>query len=120
MKIGPYMYRHPGQEINYDDFFPSMLWPALPLECQRKELLMKTFRIQGIPSLVAIGPDGKTLTKHVKTQLVIYGGVKACPFTDDRLEELENKMDEMAKWWPKKLKHELCRPVLLTAVTYCT
>ncbi|XP_044967845.1 probable nucleoredoxin 1-2 [Hordeum vulgare subsp. vulgare] len=93
-------------QSSFDDFFSGMPWLAIPLEDERKADLKKRFKIRGIPSLVAIGPDGKTVNTDAKTSLAVHGA-DAFPFTDERIEELEKKIDEMAKGWPEKLKHEL-------------
>ncbi|KAG8063084.1 hypothetical protein GUJ93_ZPchr0003g17881 [Zizania palustris] len=94
------------EQSSYDEFFSEMPWLALPLGDERKQFLSKTFKIRGIPSLVALGPDGKTVTKDAKTPLMLHGA-DAFPFTDEKLKELEKRIDEMAKGWPEKLKHEL-------------
>jgi nucleoredoxin len=93
-------------QSSFDDFFSEMPWLALPLEDKRKASLKKTFKIQGIPSLMAIGPTGQTVSKDAKRLLMIHGA-EAFPFTEERLEELQKMMDELAKGWPAKLKHEL-------------
>ncbi|XP_062211497.1 disease resistance protein RGA5-like [Phragmites australis] len=93
-------------QSSFDEFFSDMPWLALPLEDERKEFLKKNFKVRGIPSLVAIGPTGQTVSKDAKGQLVIYGA-DAFPFTEERLEELQKKLDKIAKRWPGKLKHEL-------------
>lgn len=93
-------------QSSFDDFFSEMPWLAVPWEDERKASLKKTFKIRGIPSLVAIGPTGQTVSRDAKSQLMIHGA-DAFPFTEERLEELQKKLDEMAKGWPQKLKHEL-------------
>ncbi|XP_066378874.1 probable nucleoredoxin 1-1 [Miscanthus floridulus] len=93
-------------QSSFDDFFSQMPWLAVPLEDERKASLKKTFKIRGIPSLVAIGPTGQTVSRDAKAQLMIHGA-DAFPFTEERLEELQKKLDEMAKGWPQKLKHAL-------------
>lgn len=91
---------------SYDDFYSSMPWLALPLEDPRKSFLKKIFKIRGIPSLVAIGPSGKTVSKDVKMLLTLHGA-DAYPFTEERIKELEDEIENMAKGWPEKIKHEL-------------
>jgi nucleoredoxin len=34
-------------------------------------------------------------------------GAEAFPFTKERIDELQKELDETAKGWPEKLKHEL-------------
>ena len=107
-------------QSSFDEFFSEMPWLALPLEDDRKAFLKKTFRIRGIPSLVAIGPTGQTVSKDAKAQLMIHGA-DAFPFTEERLEELQKELDEKAKGWPEKLKHALHEEhelVLLRRGTY--
>ncbi|TVU46616.1 hypothetical protein EJB05_06162 [Eragrostis curvula] len=93
-------------QSSFDEFFSEMPWLVLPLEDERKASLKKTFKIREIPSLVAIGPTGQTVTKDAKSLLMIHGA-DAFPFTEERLEELKKKIDEEAKGWPEKLKHEM-------------
>jgi nucleoredoxin len=73
---------------------------------ERKELLMKKFRIREIPSLIAIGPSGLTLTTDVKSHLLAHGA-GAFPFTEETLQALEKELDEEAMAWPEKVRHEL-------------
>ncbi|PON39531.1 Thioredoxin-like fold containing protein [Parasponia andersonii] len=40
-------------------------------------------------------------------ELINVYGANAYPFTKEHLQHLEEHMDEMAKGWPKKLRHEL-------------
>lgn len=93
-------------QSSFDDFFSGMPWLALPLEDERKAYLKKMFKIRGIPSLVAIGPSGKTVNTDAKAPLAVHGA-DAFPFTEEKIQELEKNIDEMAKGWPEKLKHEL-------------
>ncbi|KAG2540170.1 probable nucleoredoxin 1-1 [Panicum virgatum] len=107
-------------QSSFDEFFSEMPWLALPLEDDRKAFLKKTFRIRGIPSLVAIGPTGQTVSRDAKAHLRIHGA-DAFPFTEERLEELQKELDEKAKGWPEKLKHSLHEEhelVLLRRGTY--
>ncbi|RLN39742.1 hypothetical protein C2845_PM01G17610 [Panicum miliaceum] len=83
-----------------------MPWLALPFGDERKDSLMKKFKILEIPSLIVIGPSGLTLTRDAKSHLLVHGA-DAFPFTEETLQELEKKLDEEAKAWPEKVKHEL-------------
>ncbi|CAL4914830.1 unnamed protein product [Urochloa decumbens] len=93
-------------QSSYDEFFSDMPWLALPFGDERKELLMKKFKIRAIPSLIVIGPSGLTLTMDAKSHLLAHGA-DAFPFTEETLLELEKKLNEEAKEWPEKVKHEL-------------
>ncbi|KAJ7953611.1 Thioredoxin, nucleoredoxin [Quillaja saponaria] len=91
---------------SFDEFFSGMPWLALPFGDERKTLLQRKFKIQSIPAAIAIGPNGRTITKEAR-QLITAHGADAYPFTEEHLKHLEEKLEEIAKGWPEKLKHEL-------------
>lgn len=91
---------------SFDEYYSQMPWLALPFGDPRKASLARTFKVGGIPMLAALGPTGKTITKEAR-DLVVAHGADAYPFTEERLKEIEAKYDEMAKEWPKKVKHVL-------------
>ncbi|KAJ4967351.1 hypothetical protein NE237_019200 [Protea cynaroides] len=90
---------------SFDSYFETMPWLALPFGDSTIKNLTKYFDVQGIPSLVIIGPDGKTLTKHGRNLINLYQE-KAYPFTEAQLELLEKQMDEEAKSLPEFEFHE--------------
>lgn len=90
----------------FEEFYSGMPWLALPFGDERKKTLSRVFRIRGIPSLVAIGHTGKTVTKDARYLLSAFGA-DAYPFTEDKIKELEARVEEMAKEWPEKVKLEL-------------
>jgi len=50
-------------EPAFNDYFGEMPWVALPFEKRDvKETLSKKYKVNGIPSFVVLGPDGKTIT----------------------------------------------------------
>ncbi|XXG40725.1 hypothetical protein AAC387_Pa01g1371 [Persea americana] len=91
---------------SFDDNFSSMPWLALPFGDKRNKFLSRTFKISGIPWLVAIGPTGKTITTEARNLVAVHGS-DAYPFTEEHLKVMEAKIDEMAKGWPEKVKHHL-------------
>ncbi|XP_059633716.1 probable nucleoredoxin 1 [Cornus florida] len=91
---------------SFDEFFSGMPWLALPFGDKRKASLQRTFKVQGIPMLVAIGPTGKTVTTEAR-DLISYHGADAYPFTEERLKEIEVQYEQMAEGWPEKVKHTL-------------
>jgi nucleoredoxin len=47
----------------FKEYYGDMPWLALPYsERERKETLSKKFKVNGIPSVVILGPDGKLIT----------------------------------------------------------
>uniref|UniRef100_A0A1J3IYZ3 protein-disulfide reductase n=1 Tax=Noccaea caerulescens TaxID=107243 RepID=A0A1J3IYZ3_NOCCA len=91
---------------SFDEYYSQMPWLALPFGDPRKPSLARTFKVGGIPMLAALGPTGKTVTKEAR-DLVVAHGADAYPFTEERVKEIEAKYNEMAKDWPKKVKHAL-------------
>ncbi|KAF5178051.1 Nucleoredoxin, partial [Thalictrum thalictroides] len=81
-------------ELSFQEFFSSMPWLALPYGDEQKSSLSKTFKIGGIPTVIALGPFGKTVKTDAKEILMAYGA-NAYPFTNEHL-------IEMAKEWPEK------------------
>lgn len=95
-------------ELSFDNVFSRMPWPAVPFGDPRKAWVMRKLKVraEGIPVLVAIGADGRTVTKDAK-QLISAYGAKAYPFSAGRVEELKLEIEEMAKNWPQMVKHTL-------------
>ncbi|XP_042502957.1 probable nucleoredoxin 1 [Macadamia integrifolia] len=93
-------------QASFDEFFSKMPWLALPYGDERKKFLSRRFKISGIPTAIAIGSTGKTVTKDARELLMVHGA-DAYPFTEERLKEIEVKLEELAKQWPKKVKHVL-------------
>ncbi|KAK8655447.1 hypothetical protein V6N13_108022 [Hibiscus sabdariffa] len=94
------------QQTSFEEYYSGMPWLVLPFDDARTPSLKRKFKVKGIPMLIAIGPTGKTVTKEA-SGLIMAHGVDAYPFTEERLEEIEARYEEMAKGWPKNLKHEL-------------
>ncbi|KAF5182977.1 Thioredoxin, nucleoredoxin [Thalictrum thalictroides] len=88
----------------FASYFDTMPWLALPFGDSTIKNLMKYFDVQGIPCLVIIGPDGKTLTKQGRSLVNLYRE-KAYPFTKTQLKVLEKQMDEEAKSLPRYKSH---------------
>ncbi|CAL9117570.1 unnamed protein product [Musa textilis] len=91
---------------SFEEFFSGMPWLALPFGDERKKSLERTFGGGPMPSLVVIGPTGRTSTRYATRSLATHGA-DAYPFSEERMKELDQKIDELAKGWPEKRKHEL-------------
>ncbi|PSS31222.1 Nucleoredoxin like [Actinidia chinensis var. chinensis] len=88
----------------FDSHFNSMPWLALPFGDPVTKHLTKYFDIQGIPCLVILGPDGKTITKHGRSLVNLYQE-NAYPFTEAKVGLLVKQMDDEAKNLPRSEKH---------------
>ncbi|KAK9063940.1 hypothetical protein SSX86_017812 [Deinandra increscens subsp. villosa] len=86
-------------ELEFNSSFSVMPWLALPFGDSTSKKLTKYFDIRGIPSLIILGPDGKTVTKNGRSLINLYEE-EAYPFTEARVELLEKQMDEDAKNLP--------------------
>lgn len=65
----------------------EMPWLAVPFKDKVIEKLTRYFELSTLPTLVVIGPDGKTLNSNA-AELVEEHGVDAYPFSPERLAEL--------------------------------
>ncbi|CAL5366453.1 unnamed protein product [Camellia sinensis] len=66
----------------------TMPWFALPFNDNSFLKLVLQFHIKSLPTLVIIGPDGKTLHSNVAEAIQEYG-IQAYPFTPEKFAELE-------------------------------
>ncbi|XP_016503413.1 putative nucleoredoxin 1 [Nicotiana tabacum] len=80
-------------QASFDDYFATMPWLALPFGDERKASLSRLFKVQGIPTLVAIGPSGKTITTGARSMIMRHGA-EAFPFTKERMKEIEAEIAE--------------------------
>ncbi|GKV17798.1 hypothetical protein SLEP1_g28260 [Rubroshorea leprosula] len=92
-------------EDSFESYFGSMPWLSLPFGDAAIKGLYKYFDVQGIPCLVIIGADGKTVTKLGRNLINLYQE-NAYPFTEAKLQLLRKEMDEAAKNLPKFAYHE--------------
>ncbi|CAL1383827.1 unnamed protein product [Linum trigynum] len=91
-------------ESSFASYYAQMPWLALPFGDSNIKTLAKHFDVQGIPCLVILGPDGKTITTNGRSLINLYQE-NAFPFTDSKVEFLEKQMDEEAKNLPRTKLH---------------
>lgn len=91
-------------QASFDRFFQTMPWLALPFGDSTIKSLTKHFDIQWIPSLIILGPDGKTVSRKGRNLINLYQE-NAYPFTNTRVELLEKQMDEEARKLPESEYH---------------
>ncbi|KAM7264632.1 hypothetical protein ACFE04_002315 [Oxalis oulophora] len=72
----------------FDLNFSNMPWLAIPYKDRIRQDLCRIFNVKGIPALVIIGPDGKTIRTNGKAVISLYGA-KAFPFTETKIAEIE-------------------------------
>ncbi|KAL8218413.1 hypothetical protein R6Q57_021786 [Mikania cordata] len=91
-------------ELEFNSSISVMPWLALPFGDSTIKNLTKYFDIRGIPSLVILGPNGKTVTKNGRSLINLYEE-EAYPFTEARVGVLEKQIDEDAKNLPSVKLH---------------
>ncbi|GAB4839789.1 hypothetical protein Ancab_020499 [Ancistrocladus abbreviatus] len=101
-----------SDQSSFDEYYSSMPWLALPFGDERKASLSRRFKVAGIPCVIAINPAGKTVTTEARRLIGTYGA-EAFPFTEDHIKHMKQQLEDEAKGWPEKLKHELHEHELL-------
>jgi len=80
----------------FNEYLAEMPWLAVPyVDRARERALSKRFKVQGIPSLVILGPDGKVITK------------------DGRAAVSSDPIGENFPWVPKSLDETMAGATLL-------
>lgn len=75
-------------EPSFQEEFATLPWFSLPVQDKCCTKLVRYFDLNSLPTVVVIGPDGKTLHSNV-AEAIEEHGVKAYPFTPERFAELE-------------------------------
>ncbi|GAV61030.1 C1_3 domain-containing protein/Thioredoxin_8 domain-containing protein [Cephalotus follicularis] len=75
------------EEETFQQGFGSMPWLALPFKDKSREKLARYFELSTVPTLVIIGPDGKTVHSNVAETIEEHGSL-AYPFTPEKFAEL--------------------------------
>lgn len=75
------------EEESFKQGLGSMPWLALPFKDKSCEKLARYFELCTLPTVVIIGPDGKTLHSNV-AEAIEEHGVEAFPFTPEKFAEL--------------------------------
>ncbi|XP_047320515.1 probable nucleoredoxin 1 [Impatiens glandulifera] len=92
-------------QASFDEYFATMPGLALPFGDERNEGLSRLFKVQGIPTLVALGKTGSTVSTKVR-EMVMSHGAKAYPFDEEKMEEIEKELEDLVKELPEKVKVE--------------
>ncbi|XP_065873636.1 probable nucleoredoxin 1 [Euphorbia lathyris] len=74
-------------EETFQQSIENMPWLALPFKDKCQAKLIRYFELSTVPTLVVIGPDGKTLNTNV-AEIIEEHGTEAYPFTPEKLAEL--------------------------------
>ncbi|KAK4842012.1 hypothetical protein QYF36_014231 [Acer negundo] len=74
-------------EESFKQDLGSMPWLALPCKDKSCQKLVRYFELSTLPTVVIIGPDGKTLNSNV-AETIEEHGIEAFPFTPEKFVEL--------------------------------
>ncbi|GLT86453.1 hypothetical protein SLE2022_045930 [Rubroshorea leprosula] len=75
------------EEASFKESFGGMPWLALPFKDDSCEKLAQYFELSTLPTVVIIGPDGKTLQSNV-AEAIEEHGMQAYPFTREKFAKL--------------------------------
>nr|GMD21720.1 probable nucleoredoxin 1 [Ipomoea batatas] len=75
-------------EESFKEAFESLPWFSVPLGDRSCEKLVRYFELSSLPTLVIIGPDGKTLQSNVAEAIEEHGAL-VYPFTPEKFAEVE-------------------------------
>ncbi|GKV22886.1 hypothetical protein SLEP1_g32703 [Rubroshorea leprosula] len=75
------------EEESFKQSFGDMPWLSLPFKDKRGGKLLRYFELSTLPTLVIIGPDGKTLHPNVAEAIEEHGH-QVYPFTPEKFAEL--------------------------------
>lgn len=75
-------------EESFNQEFKTKPWLSLPFNDKSASKLARHFMLATLPTLVILGPDGKTRHSNVAEAIDDYG-VLAYPFTPEKFEELK-------------------------------
>ncbi|KAK1549475.1 hypothetical protein Q3G72_002642 [Acer saccharum] len=73
---------------SFEKDFTNMPWLAIPFGDKALQKLPQYFMLNALPTLVILGPDGKTLNLNVREYIGEFG-IQAYPFSTEKIAELE-------------------------------
>ncbi|CAI9295829.1 unnamed protein product [Lactuca saligna] len=78
----------------------KMPWVAIPFNDKTRQDLCRIFEVKWIPTLIILGPNGKTITTNGRKLVSLYGA-KGFPFTESKILGVESSLmkegDELAR-----------------------
>ncbi|XP_031258980.1 probable nucleoredoxin 1 [Pistacia vera] len=77
-----------GDKESYEKEFMKMPWLAIPFGDNALKKLPKYLELRSLPTLLILGPDGKTLNLNVRDYVAEFG-VQAYPFSPQKLSQLD-------------------------------
>ncbi|XP_024990060.1 probable nucleoredoxin 3 isoform X3 [Cynara cardunculus var. scolymus] len=72
----------------FDLSLTKMPWLAIPFDDKSRQDLCRIFEIKWIPSLILLGPDGRTISTNGRAMISLYGA-RGFPFTEPKILEIE-------------------------------
>lgn len=86
----------------------NMPWLAIPFNSKTRQDLCRIFEVKWIPSLIILGPNGKTISTNAREMVSLYGS-KGFPFTKSKILEIETSLMKEKDGFPQQVmdcKHE--------------
>lgn len=86
----------------------KMPWPAIPFNSKKRQDLCRIFEVKWIPSLIFLGPNGKTISTNGREIVSLYGA-RGFPFTEAKILEIETSLMKEKEALPQQVmdsKHE--------------
>nr|XP_043607891.1 probable nucleoredoxin 3 [Erigeron canadensis] len=86
----------------------KMPWLAIPFNSRTRQDLSRIFEVKWIPSLILIGPSGKTISTNGREIVSLYGA-RGFPFTKAKILEIETSLVKEKDGLPQEImdcKHE--------------
>lgn len=102
----------------------KMPWLAIPFNDRTRQDLCRIYEVKWIPTLIILGPNGKTISTNGRELISLYGA-KGYPFTESKILGLESSLmkegDKLAREvMDRKHKHVLKRDVAKAYICdYC-
>jgi nucleoredoxin len=79
---------------SFDEYFREMPWLAVPFhDSKRRDALNELFDVEGIPTLVIVGPDGETITSNARGAIESDPQGKNFPYYPSPVEELSQTIE---------------------------
>ncbi|OAY66751.1 putative nucleoredoxin 3 [Ananas comosus] len=105
-------------EEEFKSSLEKVPWISIPYHDKTRHDLCRIFNIKGIPALVILGPDGKTLRTDGRAIISNFGAT-AFPFTEAKVAEAEEALKKEGEKLPHQVKDPRHEHVLKLDIARC-